>query len=629
MAARHFGIIRGMKANSILMCGALALLAAAAADAAEYAKTVDGLGVGPVEVRCAEAGGWTFAVTRAAGADGVPELKIRLAAAEDLPPPKFSVRFDVPQVDMHHRWTATQLEKVGLPPNWGCEVTSRLCSGLPLVAFLNDSDRNRLAVACSEAKRLVAFHAGLREEGCRIEWKVDFFREPEAPIRAYETTLRFDRRDVFFGDAIAAASAWITKTAALHPAPVPAAAFEPLYSAWYSFHQDVSDKGIEAECAEAARLGMKVVIVDDGWQTDDSNRGYAYCGDWQVSTNRFPDFAAHVRKVHDLGLKYMIWYGVPMVGYRSVNYARFKGKYLWNCDGRWADYSCLDPRFPEVRAFLCDLYEKAMRDWDLDGLKLDFIDAIGFHGPDPAVKENYAGRDIKSLSEAVDRLMKDVHARLVSVKPDALVEFRQSYVGPGIRQYGNMLRAADCPGDLLANRCRIANLRLTSGETAVHADMLEWNAADTAENAARFVLSSLFGVIQYSVMLRELPEAHRRMVAHWIGFTREHRETLLKGAFRPRHFEAFYPVIEAESSSARIVAVYGDATVADGGAADRPVYIVNATGKSRVALRLAGGPANGVLFDTFGARRGTVALKGGLQDVEIPVSGYLRIEPAK
>ncbi len=607
----------------------LALLAAATAGAAEYANTIDGLGVGPVEVRCAEAGGWTFAVTRAAGADGVPELKIRLSAAEDLPPPKFSVLFDVPQVDMHHRWTALHLEKVGMPPNWSCEVASRLCSGMPLVAFLNDSDRNRLAVACSEAKRLVVFNAGLREEGCRIEWKIDFFREPEAPIRAYETTLRFDRRDVFFGDAIAEASAWITKTAALPPAPVPEAAFEPLYSAWYSFHQDVSDKAIEAECAEAAALGMKVVIVDDGWQTDDNNRGYSYCGDWQVSTNRFPDFAAHVKKVHDMGLKYMIWYGVPMVGYKSVNYERFKGKYLWNRDGRWADYSCLDPRFPEVRAFLCDIYEKAMRDWDLDGLKLDFIDAIGFSGPDPAIKENYAGRDIRSLSEAIDRLMKDVHARLVSVKPDALVEFRQSYIGPGIRQYGNMLRATDCPGDMLANRCRIANLRLTSGETAVHADMLEWNVADTAENAARFVLSSLFGVIQYSVMLRELPADHKKMVAHWLGFTRDHRETLLKGAFRPRHFEAFYPVIEAESAAERIVAVYNDATVADGGTVDRPIYVVNATGKSRVALRLAGGPAMGVLFDTFGAQCGTVALKAGLQDVEIPVSGYLRIEPAK
>ena len=604
------------------------LAAAGFSRAAEYRMRFKDYYVGPVELRCTETGAWKFSVSHAASADGTEEMRIRLTTAEDAPPPKFSVLFDVPQVDMHHKWSVQYpLERVGLPANWDCTTSSRLCYGLPLVAFLNANDRNRLAVACSEAKRAVVFNAGLREEGCRIEWKIDFFGEPEAPMRSYETALRFDRRDVFFGEAIADASAWILKTAALKPAPVPAAAFEPLYSAWYSFHQDVSADAIEAECAEAVRLGMKTVIVDDGWQTDDNNRGYSYCGDWQVSTNRFPDFAAHVKKVHDLGMKYMIWYGVPMIGYKSANYGRFKGKYLWSRDGRWADYSCLDPRFPEVREFLCGVYEKAMRDWDLDGLKLDFIDAFGFNGPDPAVAEDYAGRDIKSLSEAIDRLMKDVHARLTAVKPEALIEFRQCYIGPGIRQYGNMLRATDCPGDLQANRCRIANLRLTSGETAVHADMLEWNVAETAENAARFVLSSVFGVIQYSVMLRELPADHKRMIAHWLDFTRRHRETLLKGAFRPHHYEAFYPVIEAESAAERIVAVYNDAAIADGGKVDRPIYILNATGSRRMAVLLSGGPATGEIFDTFGVRRGVVALRAGLQEVAVPVSGYVRIAP--
>lgn len=605
------------------MMAGLALFATFAAGAAEYRETVDGLGVGPVEVRCGDSGGWKFAVSRTVGADGVPELKIRLAAEKDLPPPQFSVSFDVPQVDMHHRWTAS--EDVKMPPNWSSGFGSRLCSWQPIVAYLNDNDRNRLAVSCSEAKRLVAFDAGLREEGCRIEWKIHFFREAEAPIRAYETALRFDRRDVFFGDAIADASAWITKTAALVPAPAPAAAFEPLYSSWYSFHQNVSDREIEAECAEAAKLGMKVLIVDDGWQTDDNTRGYAYCGDWQVSTNRFPDFAAHVRKIHDLGMKYMIWYGVPMIGKKSVNAERFKDKYLWGEQGRWASFSCLDPRFPEVREFLCNLYEKAMRDYDLDGLKLDFIDSFGFRGEDPAVRENYAGRDIRSLSEAVDRLMKEVHARLTSVKPDALIEFRQSYIGPGIRQYGNMLRAADCPGDLLANRCRIANLRLTSGTTAVHADMLEWNAADTVESAARSVLASMFGVIQYSVMLRELPPEHKKMVAHWLDFTKAHRDTLLKGAFRPRHYEAMYPVIEAESAAERIVAVYNDAAVADCGAANKPVYVVNGSGAGRVTLRLAAKPKSVEAFDTVGKSVRAPALVAGTQDAEVPVSGYLKI----
>lgn len=575
------------------------------------------------KVECPKPGSWTIETVRTASGE-VEEFEFRLASPSAAVPPRFEVTFDVAQLDAHHKWTTAQMEKVTMPPNWSCRTGSRLCSSMPLVAFLNDADRNRICVAASEAMRSVAFEAGLREEDCRIVWKVSFFSEPEAPLASYAVKLRIDRRDVFFGDAIREGTDWIVKSAALKPAVPPAAAFEPLYSAWYSFHQNVSDREIEAECAEAAKLGMKVLIVDDGWQTDDNNRGYAYTGDWEMSKRRFPDMAAHVKRVHDLGMKYMIWYGVPMMGLKAKNHDRFKGKYLWTSDSRWAGYSCMDPRFPEVREYIISLYEKALREWDLDGLKLDFIDAIGFHGPDPAVKENYAGRDIRALPEAVDRLMKDVYARLTAIKPDALVEFRQGYIGPAIRQYGNMMRAADCPGDLLANRCRTANLRLTSGDTAVHADMLEWNRDETPEVAARYVLSTMFATIQYSVMLRTYPESHKRMIAHWLRFSRDHRDALLHGSFRPHHFEANYPWMEAENAAERIAAAYVAGTVVPVDVSAKPNFVLNATGAGEIFVDSATA-AKAEIFDTFGARTGVVALSAGLNKVSTPVSGYAKV----
>ena len=91
-----------------------------------------------------------------------------------------------------------------------------------------------------------------------------------------------------------------------------------------------------------------------------------------------------------------------------------------------------------------------------------------------------AGRDIKSLPLAVNRLLSDVMERLKAIKPEILIEFRQSYIGPAIRKYGNIFRAADCPADILTNRVRTVDLRLFSGNTAVHSDMLEWNMNETA-----------------------------------------------------------------------------------------------------------------------------------------------------
>jgi alpha-galactosidase len=331
--------------------------------------------------------------------------------------------------------------------------------------------------------------------------------------------------------------------------------------------------------------------------------------------------AAHVKRVQDMGMKYMLWYSVPFVGEHSQAYERFKGKFLGPSHGAFV----LDPRFPEVREYLISTYERALREWNLDGFKLDFIDSFRVKGTDPAIAENYAGRDIKSVPEAVDVLMKGVLSRLQAIKPDILIEFRQNYIGPAIRQYGNMFRASDCPGDMQNNRIRIANLRLTSGTTAVHADMIEWNSAEKPEVAARHILSALYGVVQYSVMLRDIPKGQFDMVKHWIDFSQKHRKTLLHSDFRPYHPEACFPVLEAESKEERIITLYQEGMVVKAGSNDRDTYIINATGAERVAIELEGKPKKAEYYDTYGNLVAGVKLNKGLQNVNIPISGYVKL----
>ena len=70
----------------------------------------------------------------------------------------------------------------------------------------------------------------------------------------------------------------------------------------------------------------------------------------------------------------MIWYSVPFLGEKSENLNRFKEMTLYHIPE--LQTYCLDPRFPEVREFLISTYEKAVREWDIDGVKLDFIDSF-------------------------------------------------------------------------------------------------------------------------------------------------------------------------------------------------------------------------------------------------------------
>ena len=560
-----------------------------------------------LQLVCADPGAWRFSQDVRTLEPDVEEVTVVLSSSVPRQPPAFRIEWNLPQCDIPYFWRADR-PVYGIPADWDREVNeSMIARWLPVYSLFSDSDENRLAVATDDARRPVGFTARLREEDCRVYCAWDFFSKPSAPSTGEVVRLRFDRRKVFWSDAIADAAAWVSATPGYGPLGVPAAAFEPLYSSWYGFHQDVFDREIEAECALAAPLGMKTVIVDDGWETDSTARGFDFCGDWEISKRRFPDMAAHVKRVHALGMRYMVWFSVPYVGVNSKACAKFRGRYLR--EPKVGRAGVLDPRFPEVREYLANAYETAVREWDLDGLKLDFIDSFS---AEPGVPE------------AVDALMTDVARRLKAVKPEILIEFRQGYIGPAIRKYGNMFRVGDCPGDMSRNRIGIARLRLTSGGTAVHSDMLEWNPADSAENAARFILNSIFGTVQYSMMLRTLPKRHLEMMRHWIGFSRRHEQALLHGSFRPHGPQRGYPLLVGEGADERIIGVYGADLAVDAGSADRKVFVLNATQRDRLAIRLAKDCAI-IAYDTFGREVSRIAVPAGLQEAICPASGYLEI----
>lgn len=581
-------------------------------------KTVGSRLVGEVSLTCDKPGDWTFDLG-ISETDGKEVVTVSMKAPSPQTPPQFTLNIRTPQISAPNIWTVQQYDRCQIKPDWGVNYRSNLATHMPVFTFFNNDNTNTLTIAASECLREINSAIGLREENCMLDARMRYFQKPESPIDSYTTKIILDKRPVFWSDAVREAVDWMTAESGVKPVEAPDAAFDPLYSSWYQFHQNVFAQPIEEECRQAAALGMKTIIVDDGWQTDDNNRGYAYTGDWEVSKNRFPDMAAHVRKVHDTGMKYMLWYSVPFIGRKSKNFDRFKGKYLRE------DYEkgSLDPRFPEVREFLCNLFENDMKRYGYDGFKLDFIDSFNTDN-DPALADNFAGRDIKSIPEAVDRLMSDIYSRLKAINPNVLIEFRQAYTGPAIRQYGNMLRVGDCPGDMHANRMGIAALRLTSGNTAVHADMLEWNPGESPEDAARNILSSIFGVVQYSLMLRDLPENHKRMITHWIDFSQKHRNTLLHSSFRPYNPESGYPIIEAEANDEKIMAVYLVNTVVPAGKVDKPLYILNASGTSGIVADIEGAK-KAEIYNLYGKKVNTIKISDGIRRIPIPNSGYALI----
>jgi alpha-galactosidase len=278
-----------------------------------------------------------------------------------------------------------------------------------------------------------------------------------------------------------------------------------------------------------------------------------------------------------------------------------------------------------VREYLIQTYERAVGEWGFDGLKLDFIDCFTLPDKDPALKDNYAGRDYRSLPDAVDRLMKDILSRLKKINPDVMIEFRQKYMGPAIRQYGHMIRAGDVPADPQFNRRRICSLRLTSGNTAVHSDMLVWSKDETPEGAALPILNVLFSTIQYSMILQNLPEKHGEVIRHWLEFSQKHRNALVKGEFLPHHPEAGFTWVEGEDKNERIVVCYAENACVKTGKSNKDVYLVNATGKKGMLVEFSAKPAKIEAFDVFGKSVGALNSDGVFTRLQVPSSGYAKI----
>jgi alpha-galactosidase len=479
---------------SALLCGSTPALGQATEDAQVF--TLAGL---DVSVR-GDLGPFELSVTTSALDQGLEVAVLHLVASEPAPPGPVSLEFSIPSHDVAGLWTTSAGFDKGVHADWAMSgVRSMLAQNAPVLTLFGGDDGNRLTFAVSDALNTVRLRAGVREEDGRVYAGVDLFTEPHRAVDSVAVAVRFDRRTVPYHASLRQVSDWWASQAGYTPAPVPEAARQPMYSTWYGYHQSLDPAALLREVEIAADLGYEAIIVDDGWQTLDAQRGYAYTGDWEPE--RIPQMRAFVDGVHERGMRFLLWYAVPLVGEHSAVFERFRGKYLryWDGQGAWE----LDPRYPEVRAHIIDTYRQAMRDWGVDGFKLDFLGRfVANETTDLTLAD---GRDYASVNDATDRLMTDILQELRQVDPDVMIEFRQPYIGPLMRKYGNMFRAGDAPNAIARHRVRVVDLRLLSGNTAVHSDMMMWHYDEPTEIAALQFLNVIFSVPQMSVRLEGVP----------------------------------------------------------------------------------------------------------------------------
>lgn len=547
------------------------------------------------------------------------KLKIMVHLPVKCVPEPVRIEWLVSCCDIFSQWSPLFNTEHALNPAWNpIVVKSRSAHSAPIQAHISMGGMNKCTVALKDAKTPCEIRSGVYEENASVLYKVILFSERINAITDYCTEIVIDTRNIPVCNMVREVSKW-WKECGYKSAYVPDSAKEPMYSTWYSYHQNITSKELLNELQTAKSYGMESVIVDDGWQTKDNNRGYTYCGDWEAK--RITDMRSFVEKVHDIGMKYIMWYSVPFVGKYSKALERFSDMLLSWSDKGWG---VLDPRYREVREYLVSIYEKAVRDWDLDGLKLDFIDSFEM----TASSKYKDGMDFESLEDGICALLSETKKRLMAIKPDIMIEFRQNYIGPVMSGYGNILRVADCPNDALKNRVCGINLRLTSGACAVHSDMLMWNVKDSVESAALQFVNVLFLVPQISVKLKELPEGHKRMMRFYLGLWKQHKKCLLDGELSAYNPEANYSLVLSKTDAELIAAAYSD-SVLNLNANYKSVIFVNGTGKDSLIVSnnatsyMAGIKVYSCMGEIITEFEGEISR--GLNLFKIPLSGLVEI----
>ena len=546
--------------------------------------------------------------------NGVSFWRVRFAWDAEKIPEEIRLRLEFPAVELYSAWTPASDHERYVGRNWRKpQFESRLASFMPLLVFSTKRNVTAFSVALSDIKTPIRVGYGIEQYQCDMEIDFSFFCNLTNPMTSYETVLRVDRRPLDFASTVRSARAWYSDLG-YRAAVAPDAARAPLYSTWYSYHQEVDEASLLRECRAARKLGMRTIIVDDGWQNERHAPLYDFVGDWRPARNKFRSMRGFVEKVHAIGMKVMLWFSVPFVGFYAKRHAEFEGKYLESSDRLHA--SILDPRYPETRAFTVSLYENAMREWDLDGLKLDFINNIRSNGE---VRE---GMDFTSVEDATEQLLREIYRALTAIRPDALIEFRAPYMGPIVTAYSNMMRVLDCPDDHLVNRASSLDLRLTSDTCAVHSDMIEWRREEPKEAVATQLWGVLFSVPQISVRMAELTPEQRATLRNFLNFRVAHAEAIDRGTLTLNAPETFYSLALAETDRETVGVTFAENVFAP----RRPMtYLVNLT-PAPIVLK-TDRRCRFSVTDCTGKRLGRARVtRAALTEVDVPLGGMLTVE---
>jgi alpha-galactosidase len=185
-----------------------------------------------------------------------------------------------------------------------------------------------------------------------------------------------------------------------------------LYNSWEATEFKVDEAGQTALAQKAAKLGVELFVMDDGW-FGKRNNDHAGLGDWVVNPQKFPNgLGGLIKTVNGLGMDFGLWVEPEMVNPDSDLY-RAHPDWVMNFAGRprseLRNQSVLNMARDDVKEYIFDVLDKLVATYKFRYFKWDMNRIFAEPGwPEVAVGEQRElwAKYVWNYYEIMDRLRK-------------------------------------------------------------------------------------------------------------------------------------------------------------------------------------------------------------------------------
>jgi len=359
-------------------------------------------------------------------------------------------------------------------------------------------------------------------------------------------------------------------------------AFEPVWCTWTAFPSaEMTDERVLDNARLARDLGMRSIILDDGWfgpGLDDDHAGPIIHGDYTPDSRKFPDLKHTIAELHDMDMRCLLWHAPLCVAPASDTHAHMRDLLIHQVGQEYLSpngLAQLCPQCAAVRQYVADETTRLLQTYNADGLKIDLFNCL----PDTHCDNPHHPHDIDDPLLALDATMHAIWQSARSYSDDALIELKQDYGNARLIRHGTMVRAGDTAYDMDSNLQRCAYTQAFAH--CVHVDPLVTSIHTRPLAMSVMMIKTIIGgVPTFSMDLPAMPVALRDVIAAWLGFYNANR-AMFELPRRPQ--TNAMDVWQGGSHDCAWLALVGQAHAATLPDA-RNVWIMNATARSSITL---------------------------------------------